>query len=106
MLASPGSSWVGRYNFSFIKYFSKHFITAEWFPPDLKSVVSSSLITFQFFMIFVAVQTTGPIINLVGNSGLFIYFCTICALKTLTVVMLVPETHGRTFAARNKGVEV
>ena len=81
-------------------------IAAEWFPPDLKSVVSSSLITFQFFMIFVAVQTTGPIITLVGNSGLFIYFCSICALKTLVIVILVPETHGRTFAARNKGAEV
>ena len=82
------------------------FIPAEWFSPDLKSLVSSSLITFQFLMIFIAVQTTAPIINLVGNSGLFIYFCLVCAIKTFVIILFVPETHGRTYAARNKGTEV
>ena len=57
-------------------------------------------------MIFIAVQTTAPIIDLVGNSGLFIYFCLVCAFKTVVIVLLVPETHGRTYAARNKGAEV
>ena len=66
----------------------------------------SSLITFQFLMIFIVVQTTDPIINLVGNSGLFIYFCLVCAIKTFVIVLLVPETHGRTYAARNKGIVV
>ena len=87
-------------------FFFKYLNAAEWFPPDLKSLVSSSLITFQFFMIFVAVQTTAPIINLVGNSGLFIYFCLVCAIKTFIIVLMVPETHGRTYATRNKGADV
>ena len=81
-------------------------VVAEWFSPDLKSLVTSSLITFQFLMIFIAVQTTTPIINLVGNSGLFIYFCLVCAIKTVAIVLFVPETHGRTYAARDKGTEV
>ena len=81
-------------------------IAAEWFSSDLKSLVSSSIITFQFLMIFIAVQTTGPIINLVGNSGLFIFFCTVCAVKTAFVIMFVPETDGKTFVLRNSGTGV
>ena len=88
-----------------IKLLTINFV-AEWFSSDLKSLVSSSIITFQFLMIFIAVQTTTPIINLVGNAGLFIYFCLVCAIKTLAIVLFVPETHGRTYAARDKGTEV
>ena len=81
-------------------------IAAEWFSSDLKSLVSSSIITFQFLMIFIAVQTTGPIIDLVGNSGLFVFFCLVCAIKTIFVVIFVPETHGKTFAQRKTGTQV
>ena len=88
-----------------IKLLTINFV-AEWFSSDLKSLVSSSIITFQFLMIFIAVQTTGPIIDLVGNSGLFIYFCLVCAIKTFVIILFVPETHGRTYAGRNKGTEV
>ena len=88
-----------------IKLLTINFV-AEWFSSDLKSLVSSSIITFQFLMIFIAVQTTGPIIDLVGNSGLFIYFCLVCAINTFVVVLFVPETHGKTYAARNKGTVV
>ena len=83
-----------------IKLLTINFV-AEWFSSDLKSLVSSSIITFQFLMIFIAVQTTDLIIDLVGNSGLFIYFCLVCAIKTFVIVLFVPETHGKTYAARN-----
>ena len=68
--------------------------------------MSSSIITFQFLMIFIAVQTTGPIIELVGNSGLFVFFCFVCAIKTVFVIIFVPETHGKTYMLRNSGTQV
>ena len=88
-----------------VKLLTINFV-AEWFSSDLKSLVSSSIITFQFLMIFIAVQTTTPIINLVGNSGLFVFFCSVCAVKTIFVVIFVPETHGKTFALRKTGTQV
>ena len=48
-------------------------------------------------MIFVAVQITAPIISLAGHSGLFIFFCIICSIKTGFMLAFVPETHGRTY---------
>jgi len=76
-------------------------LMAEWFTPDLKSLVSGCLLTLQFFLIFVAVQTTNPIIQMVGNSGLFIYFCAVCAIKTVFIAVFVPETHGKLFSSVN-----
>jgi len=57
-------------------------LMGEWFPPNLKSIVSGSLITLQFATIFTAVQTTNPIIHFLGTSGLFSYFAAVCAVKT------------------------
>jgi len=74
-------------------------LMAEWFTPDLKSVVSGSLITLQFFMIFSAVQTTNPIIEIIGNAGLFTYFCSVCAVNTVFIAVFVPETHGKLYSS-------
>jgi hypothetical protein len=57
------------------------------------------LITLQFFIIFAAVQTTNPIIEMVGNSGLFIYFCAVCAVNTIFIAVFVPETHGKLYSS-------
>ena len=76
---------------------------AEWFSPELKSVVSGFLITLQFFTIFAAVQTTNPILAAVGNSGLFIFFCAVCALNTIFIALFVPETHGKTYISLSGG---
>ena len=72
-------------------------LMAEWFSPDLKSLVSTSLITFSFLMIFLAVQTSNIILAHLGTSGLFFYFSGICAMMTLFIALFVPETHGKTF---------
>ena len=44
-------------------------------------------------------QMTSSIMSILGTGGLFIYFSAICALNTLFVVLMVPETHGQTFSA-------
>lgn len=80
-------------------------LMGEWFTPDLKSIVSGSLITLQFFIIFLAVQTTQPIMELVGSSGLFTYFCTVCAVNTIFIAVFVPETHGKLFSDSQKKFE-
>jgi len=74
-------------------------LMAEWFTPDLKSIVSGTLITQNFVMIFLAVQTTHPILQLVGTSGLFVYFCAVCAVKTVFIAIFVPETHGKLYSS-------
>jgi hypothetical protein len=47
---------------------------------------------------FAAVQTTNLIIEMVGDSGLFMVFCAFCAANTLFIAMLVPETHGKLYS--------
>merc|ERR1719334_378762 len=75
-------------------------LMGEWFVPELKSLVSMILITLQFFFIFVAVQTTDVIIDLIGNSGFFIYSCAICAVNTVFIAIYVPETNGKLYHNR------
>jgi len=70
---------------------------AEWFSPDLKSVVSTCSITCSFFMIFLAVQTSNMIMGWLGTAGLFLYFSGICMLMTLFIAVCVPETGGKMY---------
>merc|ERR550525_1468507 len=74
-------------------------LMAEWFPPELKSVVSGTLMSVQFAGIFIAVQMTASIMALLGTGGLFLYFAFVCAANTIFVVLMVPETHGQTFSS-------
>ena len=74
------------------------FTAGEWFSPDLKSLVQTSLITFNFLMIFVAVQTSGLILGLLGTGGLFLYFCGVCGAMTLFIAGFVPETGGNMYS--------
>jgi len=74
-------------------------LMAEWFPPELKSVVSGTLMSVQFAGIFIAVQMTASIMALLGTGGLFLYFACVCAANTIFVVLMVPETHGQTFSS-------
>jgi len=73
-------------------------LMGEWFAPELASIVTSSLITIQFAFIFIAVQITSSMMTLLGPGGLFLYFSSVCALNTLFVALMVPETHGQTFS--------
>ena len=72
-------------------------VSAEWFTPDLKSLVNTFMITFNFFMIFIAVQSSNILLSFIGTGGLFLYFCLICLLKTIFIVIFVPETHGNLY---------
>jgi MFS family permease len=74
-------------------------LMAEWFPPELKSVVSGTLMSVQFAGIFISVQMTASMMALLGTGGLFLYFACICAANTIFVVLMVPETHGQTFSS-------
>jgi len=74
-------------------------LMAEWFPPELKSLVSGTLMSVQFGGIFIAVQMTATMMSLLGTGGLFIYFACVCAANTIFVVLMVPETHGGTFSS-------
>ena len=56
-------------------------LKAEWFLADVKMLVTMILICYQFLMIFVAVQTTLPVVSTVGTPGLFIIYSLICVLK-------------------------
>ena len=78
------------------------FTAGEWFSPDLKSLVQTSLITFNFLMIFVAVQTSGLILGLLGTGGLFLYFCAVCGAMTIFIVLAVPETGGKMYSQRSE----
>merc|ERR1712105_370522 len=48
-------------------------IMAEWFPADVKPLVTGALILVQFFFIFVAVQLTNVLLSLLGPGGLFLF---------------------------------
>ena len=83
---------------------SSIYITAgEWFSPDLKSLVQTSFITFNFLMIFVAVQTSGLLLGLLGTGGLFLYFCGVCGAMTLFIAAFVPETGGNMYISSRDG---
>ena len=59
-------------------------MSAEWFSPDLKSVVSTSAITCSFFMIFLAVQTSNIILGWLGTAGLFLYLSGYLMIKSIS----------------------
>ena len=43
-------------------------------------------------------QITNVLLSLLGAGGLFLYFCLVCAVNTVFVVLVVPETQGQTYA--------
>ena len=76
-------------------------LPAEWFSPDVKSVVQTVAITTNYVMTWVAVQTSGFVLAQLGTGGLFLYFCGVCGAMTLFIAIFVPETGGRMYAQRS-----
>ena len=72
---------------------------AEWFSPDLKSVVQTASISLSFLMIFVAVQSL--VLAHLGTPGLFLYFSGVCGLNTIFIAVCVPETGGEMYSHRH-----
>jgi len=72
-------------------------LMAEWFPPSLKGLVTGILVTLQFGFIFLAVQLSSTLLQLLGTGGLFLYFSAVSVLNLIVVVVFVPETHGLTY---------
>ena len=54
-------------------------------------------------MIFVAVQTSGLILGLLGTGGLFLYFCAVCGAMTLFIAAFVPDTGGNMYISSRDG---
>jgi len=73
-------------------------LLAEWFPTDVKPLVTGTIILAQFFFIFIAVQITNVLVSLLGAGGLFFFFSSVCGFYTVFVTLLVPETYGRLYA--------
>ena len=76
-------------------------LSAEWFSPDVKSVVQTVAITTNYVMTWVAVQSSGFILAQLGTGGLFLYFCGVCGAMTTFIAIFVPETGGRMYAQRS-----
>ena len=81
---------------------NNEYCAAEWFSPELKPVVQTVAITSNFVMIFVAVQTSGLLLGLLGTGGLFLYFCAVCGAMTIFIVLAVPETGGKMYSQRSE----
>ena len=96
MSASPGYSWVGTPHIP--KCFPTPCIAAEWFSPELKSVVQTASISLGFLMMWVAVQSSSLILAHLGTGGLFLYFCGVCGAMTLFIAAFVPETGGNMYS--------
>merc|ERR1712243_209936 len=79
-------------------------LMAEWFSPDLKSIVNTSMITHSFIMVFFAVQTSSLIQGFIGTAGLFLYFFGICIFMTIFVGVFVPETNWNLYGQKSETV--
>ena len=97
--ASPGYSWVGTPHIP--KCFPTPCIAAEWFSPELKSVVQTASISLGFLMMWVAVQSSSLILAHLGTGGLFLYFCGVCGAMTLFIAACVPETGGNMYGRQS-----
>ena len=75
----------------------KLYTVAEWFSPDLNFLVQTTAGTFNFVMIFVAVQTSSLLLGLLGTGGLFLYFSGVCGVMTVFIALCVPETGGKMY---------
>ena len=80
---------------------NNEYCAAEWFSPELKPVVQTVAITSNFVMIFVAVQSSGLVLAILGTPGLFLYFCAVCAAMTLFIAACVPETGGNMYGRQS-----
>ena len=60
-------------------------------------MVQTASISLSFLMIFVAVQTSGLILGLLGTGGLFLYFSGVCGAMTVFIALCVPETGGNMY---------
>ena len=76
-------------------------LPAEWFSPELKPVVQTASISFSFLMMWVAVQSSSPILAHLGTGGLFLYFCGVCGAMTLFIAACVPETGGNMYGRQS-----
>jgi len=76
-------------------------LMAEWFPTELKSIVSSTVIPASFGSIFLSAKLSDLLLSFLGPSGLFVYFSSVCGLHTVFVTLMVPETHGLLYSHRN-----
>ena len=79
----------------------QNYFSAEWFTADLKAIVNITMTPLHFSMIFIAVQTSSVLLEMLGTAGLFFYFCGISIFMTLFVTIFVPETNGKLYSQKS-----
>lgn len=71
-------------------------VTAELLPPHVRTIANSIIICFAFVMGFIASKTFVDFVLLMGASGTFWMYGSVCLLGTIFTAVWVPETRGKT----------
>lgn len=68
----------------------------ELFHPKVKGTASSLSASLNWLLAFLVTNQFANLIDLIGIGLAFVVFSIICGLGTVFVVVLVPETKGKT----------
>ncbi|XP_044742932.1 facilitated trehalose transporter Tret1-like [Chrysoperla carnea] len=85
----------------FIVVFSLGFGPIPWlmmgeiFPSNVKGPASSLAASFNWITAFIVTKTFEPIVGTIGSFATFSIFTCVCIFGTIFVLVLVPETKGK-----------
>jgi len=68
----------------------------EFFPAEMRSLLSGLTIGFSNLMMFIVVKTFPNLTNVVGDSGTFWLYAAFSFVMILYTLVWIPETKGRT----------
>ena len=71
-------------------------MNAELFPKEAQGVMASLATAFNWACSFVVTKFSSNLQNQIDYWGLYFLFGSVCALGTIFVVLIVPETKGKT----------
>ncbi|KAJ8981381.1 hypothetical protein NQ317_002575 [Molorchus minor] len=71
-------------------------ISSEIFPIEIKSIVSSVSISFNWFLAFVLTKYYLPVSDSVGKDSTYYFFSTMSLIGGILVYFCLPETKGKT----------
>lgn len=72
--------------------------SSEIFPPEVKAKCSSAAATFNWLLAFVVTKTYLIVAKAIGNDMTFYIFAIILATGVAFVLLIIPETKGKSFA--------
>lgn len=67
----------------------------EFFPSEMRSVMSGLTIGLSNLELFLAVKTFPNLCNTIGDSGAYWLYAAVCFTTIIFVLMCVPETRGK-----------